>query len=384
MLDSTLTVLKFAGVLVSGVAGYIGTLSDQKVKGGKRPRWWRMFSKATAMRWAIAGLIVALLSQFAETLKASRDSKLADKITSANRLAQNTILSNLSLQSEFQSRSLSYIERLVAPLEPPRVGVEFEILLDKPGMSSLREHFSRVAPDLNKLPKAMREWGLKNSRRKTQAPPEVASAPIAPGNQGYQIEVRGIEATFVEGIAPIDEPIMMPVGMANRPFQPFQSCLATSLPNVQLELFSKLSQWMPPSQSQAGSFSRNPDLLAMAHPAQPWTMLRFDPLTRKATLMLHFSASTNWTVHPWVSAAPDLADADFCMTVTGFPNEEAACFRPLRVHLNFGCASILVTNLEPLIDTQGRSSFHAKLPPAERIQLLPTLLQEPRFRSMKP
>src|SRR4051812_42261620 len=133
MLIALLTVLKFAGVTISGVAAFIGTLpANHPERPENRKGAWRLFGKHTAVRWVIVGAVVALLSQFAETLKTNGDRQAAERLKAANIEAQTQILTNLTLQASRQQQTLSYIERLVAPLEPPRVNVRMQIEIDNP------------------------------------------------------------------------------------------------------------------------------------------------------------------------------------------------------------------------------------------------------------
>jgi len=81
-LEILLTILKFAGVVVSGFAGLIA-IASEKAKKKSPPKTKtglileHVFNKRWAIHWAIIGLVVAFLSQFSETLKVTLDEQKA-------------------------------------------------------------------------------------------------------------------------------------------------------------------------------------------------------------------------------------------------------------------------------------------------------------------
>lgn len=123
-----LTLLKFAGVLVSGAAAIVASTPDKtsasppnSLPTSRFARFLRShFSKQSAVRWAISGFVVALLSQFAETLKTDTETKEAQRIAEHARM-------NASNQIWIAQKSLDSLERIVTRFDEIAVTIKYQL-----------------------------------------------------------------------------------------------------------------------------------------------------------------------------------------------------------------------------------------------------------------
>jgi len=190
---------------------------------------------------------------------------------------------------------------------------------------------------------------------------------VPPGGQGIVINAHIASLHFADEDDPGPRFIGLSLDRRNQAFPPV-SCLATSLPSLQIEMFSKYARWFPPS---SNSWCE-PDLSATALP-QPHGMVNYDRLTGVATMLLTLTVSTNWQTHLWLNAVPDLADADCCVCPTDLPPDLSECIQLQRLTLDFGKAAVTLTNFQTYRDHEGHTIYHAKLPSAEGIRLIPNL-----------
>ena len=123
-----LTLLKFAGVLVSGAAAIVAATPERSsARPPKRlptSRFARvlrtLFSKQSAVRWAIFGFVVALLSTFAETLKTKAETSESQRTAERARI-------NTSNQVWIAQKSLDSLERLLTRFDTVSVSIKYQI-----------------------------------------------------------------------------------------------------------------------------------------------------------------------------------------------------------------------------------------------------------------
>src|ERR1039458_9388723 len=75
-MDLFLTILKFAGIIVSGALGILGTITETRNKKTGRLTHWGKW----ALNLTVAGFATALLAQIAEQIKGQRDSQKAQEV----------------------------------------------------------------------------------------------------------------------------------------------------------------------------------------------------------------------------------------------------------------------------------------------------------------
>src|ERR1039458_9199676 len=159
MWGSILTLLKFAGVLVSGAAAIFASTPDKIsaswTKSLPTSRFARslrsVFSKQSALRWAIFGFVVALLSQFVETLKTNTEATEAQHKEQLARL-------NTSNQVWIAQKSLDFLERMVTRFDTISVSIKYQLDPQCGVYDPLYNLLSSIAPvnpppqDTNKSP----------------------------------------------------------------------------------------------------------------------------------------------------------------------------------------------------------------------------------------
>src|ERR1043165_7233942 len=96
-----LTILKFAGIIVSGALGILGTVTETRNKETLRLTTWGR----CALWLTIAGFAVALGAQLAETIKQNQEQAKSRKDAEAQIKQANEVLKRLELQGQ-QSRTI--------------------------------------------------------------------------------------------------------------------------------------------------------------------------------------------------------------------------------------------------------------------------------------
>ena len=114
------TILKFAGILVSGALGILGTVTETRDKKTGRLTTWGK----TALWLTIAGLGVAFGAQLFDSLNQKRDAEESRKRSEAlsNKLEEqgkqsSKIVTNLNQQAEVANQSLDNIKRIATRFE---------------------------------------------------------------------------------------------------------------------------------------------------------------------------------------------------------------------------------------------------------------------------
>lgn len=155
-----LNILKFLGVLVSGFAGVVAATPDHPKKKSPKAHKTRIgkiaanvFSKNWAVRWAIIGLLVTFLSQFADTIKSSADA--ADSQTKYEKqmaVADSTLgvlkhdvdIANQSLQ--LMNDTVTNIGHLISPFDSIDLDIVYEIPFSEPLVTNLINHLNGIVP----------------------------------------------------------------------------------------------------------------------------------------------------------------------------------------------------------------------------------------------
>ncbi len=168
-----LTALKFAGVIVSGIAGVIATQPEKPAR-----RILRLvvllrlqnaarntLNKNAAMRWVVVGLAIALLSQFVETIKTSKESKnsqeeynaqMAVATNSMAKLEKQLTLSSAAID-ELQSQSvqlhrqMTVVNHMAGEFDTLSIDATFELISTNPFALMLTKRVADLACPLNAI-----------------------------------------------------------------------------------------------------------------------------------------------------------------------------------------------------------------------------------------
>jgi hypothetical protein len=149
-METLLSLLKFAGIVLSGVLGILTTLTETHKKvqsdGKKRLNRWGKW----AFAFTIAGFAMALGAHLAEELK-----KRKDEIESRSRTEQQIKQANLSLRS---------IERLLTPIHALNVLVRFEIPTNSVLGLSLFKPITHLSQRMQRAAQTL-SWNIEDVRK---------------------------------------------------------------------------------------------------------------------------------------------------------------------------------------------------------------------------
>jgi hypothetical protein len=134
-MDLTLTILKFAGVFVSGFGAIIASIPEHRrgkrnEKSRFREFWHKLSTKQSGLYIAIIGLFVAMLSQFAETIISAREGKEASDRYEGTQ-------SSLSNQLFVAQETLGVMSRVATPVNEGLLVQEICQLPDTNGDNSI-------------------------------------------------------------------------------------------------------------------------------------------------------------------------------------------------------------------------------------------------------
>jgi|ERR1039458_5074233 hypothetical protein len=121
-MDLFLTILKFAGIIVSGALGILGTITETRNKKTGRLTHWGKW----ALNLTVAGFATALLAQIAEQIKGQRDSQKAQEVANHQMLLLSNSVQQASQQIGLAQASLDQIERVTTRLEDFKAITTFE------------------------------------------------------------------------------------------------------------------------------------------------------------------------------------------------------------------------------------------------------------------
>lgn len=138
----------------------------------------------------IAGAFTAVGAAYIEESNKAAASLLAKNSMEQQLTQMQQVLALVQDQQQQGRQSLSYIERIVAPLSPPRVYAQFEVLLKTPGMASLNGYLKRSFPQMpDSLRKARSSSPQTNQVQ--QRPLKEPAPDYAPGGQGIMLSADG-------------------------------------------------------------------------------------------------------------------------------------------------------------------------------------------------
>ncbi len=142
-----LIILKYAGTAISGIAGIWGTVSETRDKKGRLTKWGRW-----ALRFAIAGFVVALGSQIAEQIIATDDRTEAKQKAKENEDRLKDQLDTAHEQLDLAQQQLILTKSSANSIEGERTRFDkievrtiFELPSSDPTVKELVEQLHRVA-----------------------------------------------------------------------------------------------------------------------------------------------------------------------------------------------------------------------------------------------
>lgn len=170
-LSAILTILKYVGTAIAGIAGIWGTASETRDKTTGRLSAWGKW----ALGLAIAGFIVAIGSQIAEQIKANADKIEAQKekaaenqraLATENRLKEQLTLTQTQLTIATQQlvvaqQIASQVQSSRAPLRFIELDVEIEMPKDDQRVQNLIREISAWVNNngtTDNLPYGFRKW----------------------------------------------------------------------------------------------------------------------------------------------------------------------------------------------------------------------------------
>jgi hypothetical protein len=346
MWDILLTVFKFLGLIVSGVAGYIAAAPEQTKKRTEKPiprsrlgyAIYRVFSKEWALRWAVIGLVVSLLSQFVETIKSNHDNQQArekdrQQIARAEeqiRIAQDS-LRKIDMQSIYAQATLDKVERVVTRFEDLEVHATFEFPAEgfnlKGTLNAFDEGFLAKRPPTSHV----------------MAHPSRDSTVVF----SKILAIHGTNSGYLSGDllpTPDGGELDIPITLGELEQQ-----------NATNSIFQK-SGLLPflRSPKTTVSFSKNefqnsgPDFVASSVPAQNVTIDCLLPSNRLRVSWVSYYPKTNWISNATMQSLPDLSQNKIIMSIDNYypkGSMEADEVRALSVDIVFNAVPL---NVKPL------------------------------------
>jgi hypothetical protein len=368
-----LTVCKFAGILITGIAGIISQLS--KEHRGKIQNWvlrlaTRLYDdnkeraqilaskvsnsikKESCVGWAIFGVVVALISQSVETLKATHDDQESKKRTES--------------QLQTAQKSLDYLERLSTRFDSLSVEVKFELDRNSEVFSALYDFADRFLNYVNTTnlltPAAEARVGF---WIKTNLPEN---------RMGYTYAERPAKFYYV-GVgsnAPVIVQTFFLEGDKQVSYHPTKNddllllCkrFSTNAVNLQALQFIQQPRF---DLGLSSAKTKNLDLSVeeITNSITP-VFLTYVKATRK--LYIDYSLvfpKTNWNQNKWMMSLPDLAGATFMISASDVPD---AAIRPVEGNLSVdNMITIPLTNFTRILIFPNSSQFGCVLPDKQQI-----------------
>ena len=368
-----LTVCKFAGILITGIAGIISQLSKEhrekiqnwvlhlatKLYDDNKERAQTIASKVSnaikkesCVGWAIFGVVVALISQSVETLKASHDDQVSKKRTES--------------QLQTAQKSLDYLERLSTRFDSLAVEVKFELDRNSGVFSALydfADHFLNYVNTTNlPVPAAEARVGF---WIKTNLPEN---------RMGYTYAER--PAKFYSVDVGSNAPVMVQTfsleGDKDVSYHPAK--------NDDLLLLCKRFSTNTIN-SQALQFIQQPSFdLGLSSTKTKSLDLSVEEITNsiipviltyvKASRKLYIDYSlvcpkTNWNQTKWMMSLPDLAGATFMISASDVPG---GGIRPVEGNLTVdNMTTVSLTNFIRILTFPNSSQFSCVLPDKQQI-----------------
>ena len=144
-MDLLFTVLKFAGAFVSGFGAIITAIPEHRrgKSSNKSPLkqfWHKLSTKQSGLYIAIIGLFVAMMSQFAETIKSSQDTKDAQSKYQKQMDVATNALAKLERESILASNSLDGIQRMITRFDRVSAAFCYELPQNNSLVATLRDY----------------------------------------------------------------------------------------------------------------------------------------------------------------------------------------------------------------------------------------------------
>ena len=379
MWGSILTLLKFAGVLVSGAAAIFASTPDKtsasRTKSLPTSRFARslrsVFSKQSALRWAIFGFVVALLSQFVETLKTNTEATEAQHKEQLARL-------NTSNQVWIAQKSLDSLERMVTRFDTISVSIKYQLDPQCGVYDPLYNLLSSIAPvnpppqDTNKSP-LVGYWNVPAANRNS------IRLEIAQARDNRTFAVFGLNGDTIRSLIGANTnslnseafqftyrpSFVIKLFSASRTY-----CVVT--PALQARLQAKIMRAFQSlvtnriAASKPIEFNkwdgREPDLLLLITNPVTSPQITYDYVDKQIVMTCAFDCPrTNWQSQTErMSSLPDLAQSGFFISPA--PSNVMG-IRFVSADIKFDLTTITLTNCERF----GGSWFTTRLPRKSKI-----------------
>lgn len=368
-----LTVCKFAGILITGIAGIISQLSKEhrekiqnwvlrlatKLYDDNKERAQTIASKVSnaikkesCVGWAIFGVVVALISQSVETLKASHDDQASKKRTES--------------QLQTAQKSLDYLERLSTRFDSLSVEVTFELDRNSKVFSALydfADDFLNYVNTTNLLTPAVE--ARVGFLIKTNLPEN---------RMGYTYVERPAKFYYVDvgSNAPVTVQTFFLDGGKQVSYHPAKNddllllCKRFSTNAVNLQALQFIQQ---PRFDLGLSSAKTKNLdLSVEEITNSITPVFLTYIKAARKLYIDYSLvcpKTNWNQTKWMMSLPDLAGATFMISASDMPD---AGIRPIEGYLTVdNMTTVLLTNFTPISIFPNNSQFSCVLPDKQQI-----------------
>lgn len=402
-LEILLTFLKFAGVVVSGVAGLIAVASAEEGE-RKVPKtragiiMAHVFNKRWAMHCAIIGLVVALLSQFSETLKTTFDEKTARrKDQQVNQALQQQIsiateaLEKLEEQGATVHHEMLYLEYMAGKFKKISVDLTFEVPTTQPDF----------APLVQKIEEIISPEGISAFQRMTNAiPPNTPGVAYSKSVIGYinsKDKMTGEVHTFVASSATVPIPVEYVfdpkwITDVSTNVQLMTFFNSISSPRLKLELFSRrvtdTAAYKPDFVALTSTqrslpffyFDKEKNRITLDEmPATSQCCFKYNTVTKQTTVNWHFNLTPeSWRQTIRMSSVFDLDDARLRLSFGGASNPDLPKYhlQLSSAKLDFGLVRITLDNLLPLERKKQKTNetnysyiFTGTIPPPNSLQI---------------
>ena len=383
-LEILLTVLKFAGVVVSGFAGFIAIASEKETK--KSPPKTktglilkRVFNKRWAMHWAIMGLVVAFLSQFSGTLKVTLDEREARrKEQQISQVMQKQIsLATISLRTIHQE--MLYLEYMAGKFQKLSVDVVYKVPATDSDFAPLVQKIREIiTPEKISLYEGMTDFSFSQN--------VLGCMSISNKSTGWQyiLTSSGETISIPFALVVFDQNWLEEVSSNDQMMTFFNYACS---PYLKLELFSRRVN---------NIMTQKPDFVALTSTNQSLPIFNYDGIkkritltdmpqalkycfdynciTKEITVTRHFELPPeSWKQTIRMSSIFDLDDATLRLSFGDTNNPSSLRYEPHVAYavLDFGLVRITVDDLLPLKPKKQKANkasnyfnaYTAKMPP---------------------
>jgi hypothetical protein len=406
-LEILLTILKFAGVVVSGFAGLIA-IASEKAKKKSPPKTKtglileHVFNKRWAIHWAIIGLVVAFLSQFSETLKVTLDEQKARrKEQQVSQIMQTQIslatssLQKLEEQGATMHQEMLYLEYMAGKFQKLSVDVVYKVPTSD----------SDFAPLVQKIREIITPEKISLYEGMTNVPPPAEAGSgfsfsqnvvgymnISNKSTGWQylLTSSGETISIPFALVVFDQNWLEEVSSIDQMMTFFNYACS---PHLKLELFSRRVN---------NIMTQKPDFVALTSTNQSLPIFNYDGIkkritltdmpqaleycfdynciTKEITVTRHFELPPeSWKQTIRMSSIFDLDDATLRLSFGDTNNPSSLRYEPHVAYavLDFGLVRITVDDLLPLKPQTRKANktanyfnaYTAKMPPPNSLKV---------------